>query len=80
LCTLHGYKLFSEGICTEYAAQTMIFQNQAFPTEKRQKKPDFVWLFYFQKNPKVFKKSQNFKIWLQKSQIGNPDAYYRNLN
>jgi len=25
-----------------------------------------------QKKRKVFKKRQNFKIWLQKSQIGNP--------
>ena len=28
--------------------------------------------FDLQKKPKVFKKSQNFKIWLQKSQIGKP--------
>ena len=26
----------------------------------------------FQKKPKVFRKSQNFKPWFQKSQIGNP--------
>ena len=51
------YRLFSEEICNEYAAQTLFFQSQAFPTENK---------------PKVFKKSQNFKIWLQKSQIGNP--------
>jgi len=29
-------------------------------------------LFDFQKKPKAFKKCQNFQIWLQKSQIGNP--------
>ena len=27
--------------------------------------------FYFKNKPNVFKKSQNFKIWLQKSRIGN---------
>jgi len=37
-----------------------------------QKKPDFSGFSYFKKKPKVFIKSQNFKIWLQKSQIGNP--------
>ena len=46
-------------ICNEYAIQTMFCQSQTYPTEN---KP----FFYFQK------KSQNFKIWLQKSQIGNP--------
>jgi len=46
LCSLHGYKLFSEEICNEYADQTMLFQIQAFPTEK---KPDFVWLFLISK-------------------------------
>jgi len=36
--------------------------------------PDFGF-FDFQKQPKVFKKaSQNCKIWLQKSQIGNPGS------
>jgi len=63
VCTLHGYRLFSEDICDEYAAWTMFFRSQAFPTEKKQ---DFVWLFL------ISKKSQNFKIWLQTSQIGNP--------
>jgi len=51
----------------------MLFQIQVFLTER---KPDFVWLFYFQKKPKVFKKYQNFKIWLEKSQIGNPDDQF----
>jgi len=70
---LHGYWLFSEEIFNEYAAQTMFFQSQAFPTEKSQKKPGFVcfFLFDFQKESKVFKKGQNFKIWLQNSQIGS---------
>ena len=31
------YRLLSEEICTEYAARTMIFQRQAFPTKKRPK-------------------------------------------
>jgi len=34
--------------------------------------PDFSGYFNFRKKPKVFKKSQNFKIWLQKIQFGNP--------
>jgi len=39
----------------------------------RMKKARFSLAFFdFQKKPKVFKKSQNFKIWLQKCQIGNP--------
>jgi len=37
-----------------------------------QKKTDFSSFFYFQKKPKVFKNSQNLKIWLQKSKIGKP--------
>jgi len=32
----------------------------------------FLAFFYFQKKPKVFKKSQNFKIWLQKRRIVKP--------
>ena len=40
-----------------------------FWTEKSQVLSGF---FDFQKKPKAFKKSQNFKIWLKKSQIGNP--------
>jgi len=39
----------------------MFCQSQAFPTEKIQKRPDF-----------GVQKSRIFKIWLQKSQIGNP--------
>jgi len=41
----------------EYAALTMFFQSQAFPTEKSQKKPD--WLFVdFQKNQRRSKKPE----------------------
>jgi len=50
----------------------MFFQSQAFLTEKSQKKPHLVWLFLFPKKTKGVQKSQNFKIWLQKIQIGNP--------
>jgi len=72
LFRLYGYRLFSEEIFNEYAAQTMFFQSQAFPTEKNPEKARFCLAFFeFQKKPKVFKKSQNFKIWLQKSQIGD---------
>jgi len=39
----------------------MFFHSQAFPQPS-----------HFQKKPKSFKKIQNFKIWLQNSQIGNP--------
>jgi len=46
----------------------MFFQSQAFPTAKRPEKARFCLAFF----EKVFTKSQNFKIWLQKSQIGNP--------
>jgi len=69
----------------------MFCQSQAYPTEnepEKSREARFFWLFYFQKKPKVFKKSQNFKIWLQKSQIGNPATqelrmrikYARNLS
>jgi len=73
MSTLHGYRLFSENICDEYAAETMFFRSQAFPTEKKPEKARFCLAFFdLQKKPKVFKISQNFKIWLQKSQIGTP--------
>jgi len=35
---LHGYRLFSEEIFNKYAAQTMFFQSQAFPTAKKARK------------------------------------------
>jgi len=50
----------------------MFCQSQAYPRENKPEKARFFWYFYFQTKPKVFKKIQNFKIWLQKSQIGNP--------
>ena len=43
-----------------------------FVWKKSQILSDFVWLFDFRKKTKMFKKRQNFKIWLQKSQIGDP--------
>jgi len=55
--TLHGHRLWSEEICNEYAAQKFLCQSQAFLTSKK---------------AKCVEKSQNFKIGLQKSQIGNP--------
>jgi len=75
---LHGYRLFSEEIFNEYAAQTMFFQRQAFLTEKKPESARFCLAFFdFQKKPKVLKKSQNFKSWLQTNQIGNPASAYR---
>ena len=72
--TLHVYRLFSEEIWNLYAAQTMFFQSQAFPTEKILENAWYCLAFFdFQKKPEVFKKSQNFTIWLQRNQIGNPD-------
>jgi len=44
--------------------------------KKRQKKPVFVWHFDFQKSQRCSKGVQNFKFWLQKSQIGNPDQQF----
>jgi len=50
----------------------MFRQSQAYPTENKPEKGRFFWVFLFPKKPNVFKKSQNFKIWFQKSQIDNP--------
>jgi len=50
----------------------MFCQSQAYPTENKQEKARFFCLFNFHKKPKVFKKRNNFKIWLQKSLFGNP--------
>jgi len=56
------------------AAQTMFFHSQAFQTENKSERARFCLAFFdFKKKSKVLKKSQYFKIWLQKSQIGNPD-------
>jgi len=49
----------------------MFCQSQAYPTENKPEKNIFFWLFYFQKKSNGVKKKQNFKIWRQKSQIGN---------
>jgi len=65
--TLHGYRLFSEEVCNEYAAQTVFFQSQAFPTEKSQ-----ILSGFKPRKARGVQKSQKFKIWLQKSQIRNP--------
>jgi len=50
----------------------MFCQSQSYTTENKPENARFFWLFLFPKKPKVFKNSQNFKIWLQKNQIGNP--------
>jgi len=48
-----------------------------FRLKKSQKKPNFGCFFLFPKKAKkVFKRSQNFKIWLQKSRIANPDQQF----
>jgi len=49
----------------------MFCESKAYPAENKPEKARFFCLFYFQKNKGVQKK-QIFKIWLQKSQIGNP--------
>jgi len=36
------------------------------------KKSQILYVFIFPKKAKGVEKSQNFKIWLKKSQIGNP--------
>jgi len=43
-----------------------------FRLKKSQILPDFVWLFLISKKAKDVQKSQNFKIWPQKTQDGNP--------
>jgi len=47
----------------------MFFQSQASLTEKIQILSGF---FLFPKKANGVQKSQNFKIWVQTSQIGNP--------
>jgi len=49
----------------------MFCQSQAYPAENNPEKSQIFLTFLFPKKAKVFKKSQNFKIWLQKIQIGN---------
>jgi len=48
------YRLFSEEICNEYAAQTLFFQSQAFPTENK---------------PKVLKKARISKSGFKKAKL-----------
>jgi len=47
----------------------MFFQSQASPTEKSQKKPDFVWLFSFPKQAKGVQKRQNSKSGFKKAKL-----------
>jgi len=58
---LHGYRLFSEEIFNEYPAQTMFFQSQAFPTEKKSEKARFGWLFISKKAKKGVQKRPEFQ-------------------
>jgi len=55
--------------CNGYAAQTMFYQSQVYPTEN---KPDFSAFFYFQKQAKGVQKKPEFYNLASKSQIGNP--------
>jgi len=50
----------------------MFCLSQAYPTEHKPEKKQIYLAFSFPKKRKVFNKSQNFEIWLQESQIGNP--------
>jgi len=50
----------------------MFCQSQAYLTENKPEKAGFFLTFIFPKKAKGLKKSQNFKIWLQKRQIDNP--------
>jgi len=77
LCILHGYRLFSEEICDEYAAQTMFFQIQAFPTEKSQEATDFGWLFYFQKSQRCSKKARIPKSGFKKAKLATLIPVFR---
>jgi len=68
LCALHGCRLFSDEISNEYASHNF-FPSQASLTEKKAR---FCFPFMISKKVNGVKKSQNFKIWVQKSRIGNP--------
>jgi len=48
----------------------MFCQSQAYPTENKPEKSQ-IFLFFYSKKVKGVQKSQNFKIWLRKSQIDN---------
>jgi len=48
--------------------------------KKKPEKARFCLAFFdFQKKSKMIKQGQNFKIWFQKSQIGNPGAQFAHL-
>ena len=65
-----SYILFSEEICNEYAALTMSFQSQVFPTEKNPEKARFCLAFFdFQKMPKAFKKARISKSSFKKAKL-----------
>jgi len=66
---LHGYRLFSEEIFNEYPAQTMFFQSQAFPTEKKSEKARFCLAFYFQKSQRCSKKARISKSGFKKAKL-----------
>jgi len=67
---LHGYRLFSEEIFNEYAAQTMFFQRQAFLTEKKPESARFCLAFFdFQKKPKVLKKARISKAGFKQTKL-----------
>jgi len=54
----------------------MFCQSQAFPTEKKTEKKQILSVFVFFSIKSKYVKKKNFKIWLQKRQIGNPDTDY----
>jgi len=81
---LLGYRLFSEEIFNEYAAQTMFFQSQAFPTENKPEKARFFWLVLFPKKAKDVQKKPEFQNLASKkpnlaSKSGNPEPQYQLL-
>jgi len=49
----------------------MFCQSQTYPNENKPENQVFL-AFFISKQAKDVEKSQSFKIWLQKSQIGNP--------
>jgi len=88
LCILQGYRLFSEEICNEYAAQTMFFQIQSFRQKKNRKSQIFVWLFLipknfeknFQNKPKLLKKARISKSDFKKAKLATVvDGVKRNF-
>jgi len=67
---LHGYRLFSEEIFNEYAAQTMFFQSQAFPTENKPEKARFCLAFLIsKKSQRCSKKARISKSGFKKARL-----------